>query len=87
MWNHAKQARLDQISAELLPLTQTKSLSDAGYKRMNALTDEGIDLAAEKQSYEKALSLGATASPQEYGIDGNPGDSGYSFACRLQVKA
>lgn len=79
-WNHTKQERLDRISAELLPLTQTKSLSDAGYKRMNALTDEGIALAAEKQTYEKAKSMGSYAAPSEYGIDGNPGDSDNGFA-------
>ena len=72
MWNHAKQARLDQISAELLPLTQTKSLSDAGYKRMNALTDEGIALAAEKDTHSKAAGYASFASPNEW--DGsNPG--------------
>lgn len=88
MWNHAKQARLDQISAELLPLTQTKNMSRAVSDRMNALTDEGINLAAEKQSYEKALSLGATASPEEYGMsDTNPGEGGYSFASRAASKS
>ena len=73
MWNHAKQARLDQISAELFPLTQTKSLSDAGLKRMTQLTDEGIALAAEKETYEKGTSMSSWASPNEWNGTMNPG--------------
>lgn len=72
MWNPAKQARLDQISAELLPLTQTKDLSDTASRRMKALTDEGIDLAAEKETYQKALTYAGSADPYP---SGEPADA------------
>ena len=60
------------ISAELLPLTQTKDLSDTASRRMKALTDEGIDLAAEKETYQKALTYAGSADPYP---SGEPADA------------
>lgn len=73
-WNRSKQARMDEISAELVTLVNKSSRSDADRRAMTALTDEGTALLAEKQTYEKASGYGSYASPSEFGITGNPGD-------------
>ncbi|MGZ4512702.1 MAG: hypothetical protein ACXVX6_15080 [Mycobacterium sp.] len=81
MWSHIKQQRLDRISAELIPLVETKSLSDSQVRRMKALTDEGEALVAEKETCQKAKSMMSYASPAESGRENtNPGDADNSVA-------
>jgi Phage capsid family len=76
MWDPSQEARLNEISAELQPLvTRGKSLSDADHRRMKALTDEGEKLLTQKLNHKKAVSMSSYASPSEYGVTGNPGDT------------
>jgi Phage capsid family len=81
MWDPSQEARLSEIAAELEPLvTRRKSLSDADHRRVKALTDEGEKLLTQKLNHQKAKSMSSFASPEEYGVTGNPGDnSGISF--------
>jgi Phage capsid family len=81
MWDPSQEARLKEIAAELEPLvTRGKSLSDADHRRVKALTDEGEKLLTQKLNHQKAVGMSSFASPEEYGVTGNPGDnSGIAF--------
>lgn len=67
MWTQAQQQRLDEISAELIPLVESKSISDAAYCRMKSLTDEGERLLTKKNTHQAALKWAGSADPIPYG--------------------
>jgi HK97 family phage major capsid protein len=83
MWSQSDQARLDAINAELTPLVNSKSISNADSDRMKALTDEGINLVAQRDSYKAALGLSGSADPLPNGnaADG-AGFGGYAIGSR-----
>jgi HK97 family phage major capsid protein len=81
MWDPSQEARLTEIGAELETLlTKSKHLSDADTQRLEALNDEGRKLLMQKRNHQKAVGMSSYASPEEYGVTGNPGDnSGIAF--------
>jgi HK97 family phage major capsid protein len=87
MWSNTQQARLDQINAELTPLVNSKSISNADSDRMSSLTDEGISLVAQRDSYKAALGFSGSADPLP---NGNPADGagfgGYAIGSRASTR-
>lgn len=68
MWTKSQEARLAEIGDELETLlTKEKSLSDAGYRRMEALNREGEQLLIEKKNYQSALKYAGMADPIPHG--------------------
>jgi hypothetical protein len=78
MWNSAKQARLDQLGAELEQLIvkdHNKTMRDSDWKRLEAVNSEVENLVIERNTYKSALKYAGSASPAEWGLsDANPGD-------------
>ena len=68
---------------------KASQLSDKQAAHMSRLVDEGEALLAKRETHEKAKGMSIYASPEEFGIHGNPGDgvSGYSFASRAASKS
>ena len=76
MWNQTKQARLNEIAAELGPLVNMRAdgISDTAYARLKSLNEEASALTTERDTYEKARSMSSYASPAEWDGSSNPGD-------------
>lgn len=84
MFYPAQQARLDEISADVQKMMKNPNLSDKQVRHLNRLIDEGQELLAERDTYQKAVSMSSYGSPGEYGMSGvNPGQSGYPFASHV----
>ena len=90
MWNHTRQARLEEVSTEIKRMTGYKSadLSDKQAAHLKNLVDEGETLVVERDTYKKALSFSGSA---DLNPNGDPYDGtdrgGYSFASRSASKS